>query len=70
MSPGRVSEIKRDKPFTHRLSPESSDKVWLMAAGLLAFHIAGAFPFPVTETVAYSMASNKKWITVAGTAPE
>ena len=32
-------------PVFHRLSPESSDKLLDSTAGLLAFHIADAFPF-------------------------
>jgi hypothetical protein len=57
MSSGRTSEGKQDDLFAHRLSPESSEYVWTMTAGLLAFHIAGAFPSSL-KTVAME-ASNK-----------
>jgi hypothetical protein len=52
------------------LSPESSDHV-NATAGLLAFHIAGGLPIGQwTDSGKYLIASNKMWITVAGTAPE
>ena len=69
MSSGRVSEIKQGYLFTHRLSPESSDKIWKIAAGLLAFHIADMPSRPCGDS-GLLIVSNKTWITVAGTAPE
>ena len=34
-------------------------KNWMMTAGLLALHIAGAFPFSVTKTVALDSQQQK-----------
>lgn len=52
------------------LSPESSDLLRIFEAGLLALHIADAFPSRLVGQWQLDCQQLLLWITVAGTAPE